>query len=152
MHNVWILIRQSKDAYEPSWILWNVVDYKLTSEEEMKAYVTTWDSCNGLAMSTSFSRTFCKELCNPPRSCLKSSIRKITLFLLILSYFGVELSSLNSHVTITYHLVANKKTMRGAGWQRSGASIRFQRLNQPQRGYFDDGQVVLGGSSQLVSG
>ena len=57
-----------------------------------------------------FKGLFARNYATHTRSCLKFSIRKITLFLLILSYFGVELSSLNSHVTITYHLVANKKT------------------------------------------
>ena len=51
--HVWIITRQSKDAYEQSWILWNVVGYKSTSEVEMTAYIRTWESCNGLAMPTS---------------------------------------------------------------------------------------------------
>ena len=88
--HVWIITRQSKDACEQSWILWNVVGYKSTSEVEMTAYIRTWESCNGLAMPTSlkdFLQGNMQHTHKKFNSCLKSSILKITGFLLMLSYF-----------------------------------------------------------------
>ena len=136
--HVWIRTRQSKDAYEQSWILWNVVGYKSTSEVEMTAYIRTWESCNGLAMPTSlkdFLQGNMQHTHKKFNSCLKSSILKITGFLPMLSYFMWNFHPKKKQQQPCYPSPVFIDPLGGAGCQRSRASIRFQGFNQPQRGH-----------------